>query len=69
MLIRDAWCHRCLRLPRMLFSPAKRAAHIVPPSEGGAEFDPANGWGLCRPCFLIGLAGEKRASQEIPMTD
>ncbi|MGY4859518.1 hypothetical protein [Cryobacterium sp. AP23] len=31
-------------------SPAKRSDHKVPVGEGGALYDPSNGWALCIPC-------------------
>lgn len=46
ILSRDPYCVRCLQHGAIV--PAVIADHIVPIRVGGAQYDPANGQGLCQ---------------------
>ena len=42
---------------------ATEADHIVPITEGGAEFDPLNGQGACRACHALKSSDEGHRAQ------
>lgn len=66
ILARDPLCVACKAKGRV--EPSTVADHIKPIEQGGAQFDEANGCGLCQTCHNVKRSAESRGHRGVILT-